>query len=482
MRKIGPIFWNRPARGGRLLFVAVLAGLAVLGHISAAVRPVAAQSSGPIYIVQPNDTLYSIAARFNISINDLMAANNITNPNLLGVGQRLVIPGLQGVTGILDTEVIDFGDSFHSLVRRTQIPVDLLRRLNRVVSPTEFYVGASMIVPKQENATDLSNRLSAAPGETLLELAVQADSDPWTLLTLNGLNGTWDGLPGDVLYAAGAAASDQNASGLPSAFLNAEIPTLPFKQGGTGEIIVKPSPGVTLSGTLVNYPLHFFPLGDGRFVALQGIHAMLDPGVYPLQLDASEADGTTQSFEQMVLVAAGGYRKESLTVPSELIDPAVTGPEDQQVLSITAPATSNRAWQNQFGLPVGLPYCIKDWFGLRRSFNGSDYNYFHSGVDYGVCSVDHPFDIYATAPGTVIFAAPLTVRGNATFIDHGWGVYSAYYHQKEIEVTVGQQVQAGQLIGQIGDTGRVTGPHLHWEIWVNGVQVDPLDWLNGTYP
>ena len=73
--------------------------------------------------------------------------------------------------------------------------------------------------------------------------------------------------------------------------------------------------------------------------------------------------------------------------------------------------------------------------------------------------------------------APSTVRGNATFIDHGWGVYSAYYHQKEINVGVGQQVQAGQLIGQIGATGRVTGPHLHWEIWVNGIQVNPLDWL-----
>ena len=57
-------------------------------------RPASAQSSGPVYIVQPNDTLYSIASRFNVSINELMAANNITDPNLLGVGQQLVIPGM----------------------------------------------------------------------------------------------------------------------------------------------------------------------------------------------------------------------------------------------------------------------------------------------------------------------------------------------------------------------------------------------------
>ena len=164
----------------------------------------------------------------------------------------------------------------------------------------------------------------------------------------------------------------------------------------------------------------------------------------------------------------------------------MTGPEDKQVVSITSASTPDKFWQGKFAIPVyvasGSSPCIYDRFGTRRSFNGSDYIYFNSGIDYGVCFVAHPFDIYAAAPGKVIFTGPLTVRGNATFIDHGWGVYSAYYHQKEIDVTVGQQVQAGQLIGQIGATGRVTGPHLHWEIWVNGIQVNPLDWLENTYP
>jgi murein DD-endopeptidase MepM/ murein hydrolase activator NlpD len=449
-----------------------------------AVQPASAQSPGPVYVVQPEDTLSSIAARFNVTLNELMAANNISDPNVLSVGQELVIPGLDGVKGVLDTEVIGFGESLHSVLRRTQIPLDLLRRLNHVVSPTEFYVGASLIVPKEDNQTDLATRLSPALGQSLLELAAQTNTNPWTLTSLNGLNGTWDALPGDVLYMGGSNSSGRNASGLPSAFQSVEIPTLPFKQGVTGEIIVKPASGMTLSGTLAGYPLHFFPLGDGRMVALQGIHAMLEPGVYPLQLDATGADGSTQSFAQNVLIASGGYTKEALSVPSEMIDPAVTGPEDEQVKGITSPITPTKAWQGPFAAPVDPinANCIKDWFGRRRSFNGSDYSYFHAGIDYGICSVEHPFDIYAAAPGTVIFAGPLTVRGNATFIDHGWGVYSAYFHQKEINVGVGQQVQAGQLIGQIGDTGRVTGPHLHWEIWVNGVQVNPLDWLSKTYP
>jgi len=92
-------------------------------------QPAAAQSPGPVYVVQPEDTLSSIAARFNVSLNDLMVANNISDPNVLSVGQELVIPGLDGVSGVLDTEVIGFGDSLNSLLRRTQIPLDLLRRL-----------------------------------------------------------------------------------------------------------------------------------------------------------------------------------------------------------------------------------------------------------------------------------------------------------------------------------------------------------------
>jgi len=452
-------------------------------------QPALAQSSGPVYVVQTGDTLSLIAARFNISLNNLMAANGISDANLLVVGQKLFIPGLEGVTGTLDTEIIGFGDSFHNLVRRTQIPIEILQKLNRVVSPTEFYVGATMVVPKQDNAVDLTIHINPIPGESLLEAAVQAGTDSWTLKTLNDLAGSWDSLPGDVLYDNGTVSvstSELGASGLPPAFLSAQIPTLPFVQGGTGEIIVKPVAGATLSGTLINYPLHFFPLGDGRVVALQGIHAMIEPGVYPLELDAALPDGSEQSYEQLVLVTSGNFPKEKLSVSSEMIDPTVTGPEDKEVETITSAATLSRSWQSEFTLPIFVPSgaqpCIYDWFGTRRSFNGSDYNYFHSGIDYGVCFAAHPFDIYAAASGKVIFAGPLTVRGNATIIDNGWGVYTAYYHQKEIGVSVGQDVQAGQLIGQIGATGRVTGPHLHFEVWVNGIQVNPLDWLTKTYP
>jgi murein DD-endopeptidase MepM/ murein hydrolase activator NlpD len=74
------------------------------------------------------------------------------------------------------------------------------------------------------------------------------------------------------------------------------------------------------------------------------------------------------------------------------------------------------------------------------------------------------------------------VRGNAILIDHGWGVVTGYWHLSRIDVTVGQRVTQGQPIGAIGNTGLSTGPHLHWEMWVNGTAVSALQWLRDFAP
>lgn len=89
--------------------------------------------------------------------------------------------------------------------------------------------------------------------------------------------------------------------------------------------------------------------------------------------------------------------------------------------------------------------------------------------------------ILAPASGVVVYTGALDVRGNATIISHGWGVYTGYWHQSRIEVKVGDVVQTGQTIGLMGATGRVTGPHLHFSVFVGSVEVDPEDWLNGQY-
>jgi len=446
------------------------------------VQPVSAQASGPVYIVQAGDTLSFIASRFNVSVNDLIAANPSVDPNFLSEGQELTIPGLEGVTGVLETEIISFGDSLRSVSRRTQVSDEQLRKLNRLISPTELYVGVSLIVPTGEQQEPLTTRITAAAGESLLELSVKQGSDPWTLASINKIGGTWDALPGDILYSP-TGNGGGNATGLPSTFLSASIEPLPLVQGGTEVIRARAQEGVSISGMLIDKPLHFFQ-GNGEQVALQGVHALLDSGVYPFLIEATLPDGSKQAFEQMVLVTSGNYSSEDIPLndPS-FIDPAVTEPELNNIIAITTPFTPTRYWTDVFTSPATDPDCFTSRYGTRRTYkvNNTDAETpgFHTGLDF--CGGEG-LQIFAPAPGRVVFAAPLTVRGNATIIDHGWGVYSGFWHQSQFFVNVGETVEQGQVIGLVGGTGRVTGAHLHWEVWVNGVQVNPLDWLNQAYP
>jgi murein DD-endopeptidase MepM/ murein hydrolase activator NlpD len=444
----------------------------------------AQEESNPIYIVQPGDSLSSIASRFNISMNDLMAANNIIDPNQLDVGQQLIIPGLTGVSGILNTRYINFGDSYRSLMRQTQVPDDLFRRLNRVVSPSEFYVGVNMILPEQSENPN-QKRVSTQTGESLFELAIKNNTNVWMLTDINSLSGTWDGIPNDSLFAPGE--STGNISGLPSAIVNAEIRDLPIKQGGTGVIKVTTQQDVKLSGILVDHPLHFFASEDGSQIALQGVHALLAPGVYPLRLDAALPDGSLQSYEQLILIISGNYPEDPiLVVDPATIDPASTEPELQQLISLTLPANPTKYWTGNFLSPA-IAYADSTYFtsrfGNRRTYigagNGLEINGFHTGLDFGG---GEGLAITSPAAGVVIYTGAWTVRGNATIIDHGWGVYSGFWHQSQIQVNVGDVVQQNQVVGLVGSTGRSTGAHLHWELWVNGVQVDPLDWLIQAYP
>src|SRR6202142_1975657 len=230
----------------RLLIVALIVCLLFIAQPTYAQTP----ASGPVYVIQPGDALSSIAARFKVSLTDLMSANDISDANSISAGAQLTIPGLEDISGTLTSEDTGYGDTVKSLSRRLQIPLDLFSRLNRITSPTELYAGLSVVHLQDEKVKPLTNRLSLSSGETLLEASVEAQADPWTLTGLNGLQGTWDALPGDVLYAPGNGEGNQ-ANGLPSAFVNVNVNPLPITQGGTAEIVVQAQQGAQLSGTLV---------------------------------------------------------------------------------------------------------------------------------------------------------------------------------------------------------------------------------------
>lgn len=453
-------------------------------------QPVQAQDvtppapTGPIYIIQSGDSLSSIASRFGISLTDLMAANNFSDANTISAGDQVLIPGLEGISGILETELIGYGDTLQSLARRNQVPESFLRKLNHITSPSELYVGVGLVLPQKDDFTPLTRRVTLTTGESLLEAAVRENSDPWTLAQTNELPGPWSAMAGEVLYAAGENTNSAPPNGLPAAFSNVTFGPLPLIQGGTALIQLQTLPGVKLGGKLVDQPLHFFPLEDGTWMALQGVHAMLEPGPYPLELEATLPDGSTQSFEQMVIIQSGNYPNDPLlVVDPATIEAAATEPELVQIRELTSPANAVKYWDGYFQNPSVYTDCFTSRYGNRRVYQGKgtelSITSFHSGLDF--CGGEG-LQITAPANGVVIFAGPLTVRGNATILEHGWGVYSGFWHQSEIKVQVGQTVSTGEVIGLVGGTGRVTGAHQHWEVWVNGIQVNPMSWLERAYP
>lgn len=441
---------------------------------------------GPSYIVQEGDTLWSIAQRFRVSVQELQTSNGLTNPNQLIAGMKLIIPGLEGIKGELTTTKVVYGDTLRSLSRRYRIPLEAIAKLNHMISPMELYAGSTLVIPVSENSIQNMGRIQLLPNQTLLEVSILNQANPWALLRENNLDSSWTITPGDTLYTSNSVLS--GPGGLPPAVASVEIkPEFPL-QGKTTVISIQATEPITLTGSFATHELHFFPDSDHRYISLQGIHALLDPGIYPLRLDLEKADGVKFSFSQMVNIQAVDYPYDRpLTVDPDTIDPAVTKPEEEQWLALAAQATPVRMWEKSFAMPSPLPldYCLKTgdcWssrFGNRRSYNGSTYTYFHTGLDiFGGTGTK----IFAPADGVVVFAGPLTIRGNATMIDHGWGVYTAYMHQSEIYVKIGEKVKAGQVIGLVGGTGRVEGPHLHWEVLVGDVQVDPLDWFSQEFP
>ncbi|MGB5843648.1 MAG: LysM peptidoglycan-binding domain-containing protein, partial [Anaerolineales bacterium] len=130
------------------------------------------QLDGPQYLVQDGDSLWDIAVRFGVMIEDLEYVNDITDATQLTVGTRLVIPGFDGVQGLLETQTISYGESLRSLSRRYRVPVDTLVRLNHLTSPNNIYPGAALVIPSQGNNVSSGMRVGLTSGQSLLELAV----------------------------------------------------------------------------------------------------------------------------------------------------------------------------------------------------------------------------------------------------------------------------------------------------------------------
>ena len=266
------------------------------------VQPAAAQSSGelPVYIVQPGDTINVIAIRFGITADDLIAANDIVDPNILNVGTALKIPGLEGFSGTLTTDVAGLGATLNGLSRLYQFSADQIIRLNRITSPAEIYVGSTLVLPSLEDTTSLRPTAPIHSGSSLLETAIQQNANPWTVLEVNSARGSSALLPGEPVYATSTA---DPASVFGSDLVQSvEINPLPLRQGKTEVISVKTNGPVSLSGELNGKPLQFFMVTENEYAAIQGVHALSATGLTSIKVQAEAPNADPFTIEQSILI------------------------------------------------------------------------------------------------------------------------------------------------------------------------------------
>jgi murein DD-endopeptidase MepM/ murein hydrolase activator NlpD len=268
--------------------------------------------------------------------------------------------------------------------------------------------------------------------------------------------------------------------GLPSPITALEVDAPGFVQGHTVVLTLAAPDDLELGGDLVGNPLHFFSESEGAWVTLQGIPLEAGSGIYSLTISGLLGGEAPFAFSQPIRVQSGGFERFNLFVDDPaLLDPERSAAESEQVREIMSALSSEKLWEGRWGWPHNLVNEVTSGFGEFRTYNGGLAESYHYGVDFGGGAL---LEIFAPAPGRVIFAGPLDIRGNATIIDHGWGIFTGYWHQQEIYVAEGDMVKPGEVIGIVGGTGRVKGPHLHWEVWANGVPIEPLDWLERAFP
>src|SRR5581483_27256 len=424
-----------PATLARLALLSAILAVSGANGSAPATNPTLA-AANTSYIVQAGDTLYSIALKFNTTIEAIQQANNLTNPNTLAVGQRLLIPSASAAPNPVtsaptargptppspppatsaassETYIVRAGDTLAAIAAQFGVSLPELLRANNITNPNLISVGQRLIIPQAANTQSVPDGIAL---------------DPQVV-----------------------------------------------QQGETLTIAVT-TPNVSqVLGTFDQQDLKFNRIGD-RWVALAGISRCANyVGNYPVNLTVRDALGNPQQVQFDVHVNPGNFDVQDLTLTpqmSALLDPAIMNAENARVGQTVSIYTPGQMWTGKFRLPLDIQNPrISTTFGERRSYNGGKPGLCgHEGTDY---AVPGGTPVYAPAAGVVVMATPLKVRGNVVFIDHGRGVFSAFYHLSAILATNGQRVQAGDLVGKVGTTGFSTGDHLHWSMWVNGVYVNP---------
>jgi murein DD-endopeptidase MepM/ murein hydrolase activator NlpD len=208
--------------------------------------------------------------------------------------------------------------------------------------------------------------------------------------------------------------------------------------------------------------------------AILGVDLEKAPGTYPLLVHVQATGGKPASCTIQIPVRTGKFATERLHVGKEFVEPSPeqiqrANEERDKLRSIFDQVTPEKLWDGDFRVPLD-GVTTGGNFGKRRVLNGQPGSP-HGGVDFPALTGT---PVHATQNGRVALAQELFFSGNTVVVDHGLGIYTFYGHLSEINVKPGDELQSGQVLGKVGATGRVTGPHLHWGLTVERARVNPL--------
>jgi murein DD-endopeptidase MepM/ murein hydrolase activator NlpD len=242
-----------------------------------------------------------------------------------------------------------------------------------------------------------------------------------------------------------------------------------------GDVILLTVTGAAPAAPIVHVFDRTWPVyasGPGQWRALVGIDLDTRTGRHEIAVTSGEARVT-----RPLVVRSRTFPTRRLSVDPALVNPPPEAREriDRESRELAAAFTASppeRSWTTAFVRPV--PDVANSAFGTHSVFNGQPTSQ-HTGADF-LSPSGRP--VKAPNAGRVVIAGARYFSGNTVVIDHGQGLFSVLAHLSQIDVAVGDTVAAGRVIGTVGSTGRVTGPHLHWAVRLNGARVDPLSLLN----
>ena len=283
---------------------------------------------------------------------------------------------------------------------------------------------------------------------------------------------TWAGL---VLAALGLFLTAEASAAAEKALVTWH-PSKP-RIGDVAWVLVKDvADTATVDGSVDGKPLTFFPYAGGH-AALFGIDLDMKPGTHAWRVGVVEPGREPRSAQGSVKIARRDFHVERLTLPNTMVDldpeterRAVA--EGKQMATLYRTITPERFWRGKFTIPVAMAG-TGTGFGARRVINGQPRSP-HSGSDY---AAPRGTPVVAVNSGKVALVAEFFFPGRLVILDHGLGLYTAYFHLDSIAVAEGERVERGQTLGTVGATGRATGPHLHFGAQVAGARVDPTTLL-----